>query len=337
MVQLKDIAKKLNLSVATVSKVINGKGRVSEATRDRVLKAIAESGYKPNELARSLRRQSSNTLGVIVPDLTNNFYANVIKGVEKIAWQNGYSVIVCNSDENIEKEKAYLDLLLQNKIAGLVMATVAGHTSMIRSYREANIPVVFFDNVPHSDENFDVVTIDNIRASYELTRHLIDQGTREIAFITGPLNQSTSYDRLTGFRRCMEDHGLQVKDKLVAVDEFKLESGYRIMRKWLADGERPEALFAANNFILYGAIRAITEAGLTIPDDIKVVCFDALDDTGLIRPEITTVMQPAYDIGVIAGEIIMRKEANKELKVFEKIVLEPKMYIRASSLGKPAR
>lgn len=332
MVQLKDIAKHLGLSVATVSKAINGKGRISSKTRERVLKAIEEFGYKPNEVARSLRKRTANTLGVIVPDLTNSFYANAIKGVEKIAWENGYSVIVCNSDEDMEKENAYLELLLQKQIAGLVIAMVGGDIKQLDQYKRAGIPVVFFDNMPQTDENYDVVTIDNVKASYQLTEHLIDQGYRDIAFITGPLHQSTSYDRLQGYQQCMKDNGISVKDKWVSVGEFKFEHGYQVMKKWLlSDVDRPQAVFAANNFILYGSFKAANEAGVKIPRDMAAVCFDAHDETGLFTPQITTVLQPAYDIGIIAGEIIMRKEKNK-ITLYEKIVLEPRMVIKESSL-----
>lgn len=333
MVQLKDIAKHLNLSVATVSKAINGKGRISAETRQRVLSAIEELGYKPNEIARSLRRRTANTIGVIVPDLTNIFYSNVIKGVEKVAWENGYSVIVCNSDEDAEKESAYLQLLLQHQIAGLVIAMVGREVKQLDPYKKAGIPVVFFDNMPKTKDNFDVVTIDNVKASYELTQHLIDQGHQNIAFITGPLHQSTAYDRLQGYQQCMKHHALSIEDKWVSTGEFKFEHGYKVMKKWLADEDKPQAVLAANNFLLYGVMKAAREAGLNIPNDLAVACFDAHDETGLICPQITSVLQPDYDIGVIAGEIIMRKEKNK-VTVYEKMILEPQMIIRESSLTK---
>lgn len=332
MVQLKDIAKHLNVSVATVSKAINGKGRISPETRERVLSAIEELGYKPNEIARSLRRRTANTIGIIVPDLTNIFYSNVIKGVEKVAWENGFSVIVCNSDEDTGKESAYLELLLQHQIAGLVIAMVGRDMKQLEYYKKAGIPVVFFDNMPQTNDNFDVVTIDNVKASYQLTQHLIDQGHRDIAFITGPLHQSTAHDRLQGYQQCMKSNGLTIEDKWISAGEFKLEHGYRAMKKWLSDGDIPQAVFAANNFLVYGVFKATKEAGLDIPKDIAVACFDARDETGLISPQITSVLQPDYDIGVIAGEIIMRKEKNK-LTVYEKMVLEPQMLVRESSLA----
>lgn len=330
-VQLKDIAKHLNISISTVSRVLNDTGRVNKDTRERILKAIKEFGYQPNEIARSLKRKSANILGVIVPDLSNSFYANVIKGVEKVARDNDHSVIVCNSDEDIQKEEEYVQLLLQKQVTGLVIATVGGNPELFEQYHRSGIPFVFIDNLPQTQENFDVVTIDNVKAGYELAKHLIDQGHERLAIITGPQNQSTAAERLQGFAKCLEENGLPVRDKWIGVGEFKRESGYSIMKSWLQQDELPTAIFAANDFLLYGAIKAILEKGLRVPHDIAAVCFDANDDTGLVKPQITSVIQPAHRIGSIAADIIMRKEKNKDLKVFEKVVLEPTLIINESS------
>jgi len=330
-VQLKDIAKRLNISISTVSRVINGTGRVNKDTKELILKTIKEMGYQPNEVARSLKRKSANTIGVIVPDISNSFYASVIKGVEKVARENEHSVIVCNSDEDIQKEEEYVQLLLQKQVTGLVIATVGGDPQLFEQYKRTGIPFVFFDNLPNTQENFDVVTIDNLKAGYELAKHLVEQGHEKLAILTGPQHQSSAAERLQGFRKCLEENGLSVRDEWIGVGEFRKESGYKIMGEWLKQDELPTAIFAANDFLLYGAIKAILEKGLSVPHDIAAVCFDANDETGLIRPQITSVVQPADMIGSIAGEIIMRKEKNKNMPVFEKIVLEPKLIINESS------
>ncbi|MCU6709631.1 LacI family transcriptional regulator [Paenibacillus sp. J5C_2022] len=331
-VQLKDIAKHLNISISTVSRVINGTGRVSAETRERILKAIKEFGYQPNEIARSLKRKSAHTLGVIVPDLSNSFYGNVMKGVEKVASENEHTVIVCNSGEDIGKEEEYVQLLLQKQVTGLVIATVGANMELFDQYKNSGIPIVFIDNMPQMKENFDVVTIDNAKASYDLTEHLIRQGHEKLAIITGPQNQSTAEERLQGFRSCMEQNGRLVREHWIGVGEFKRESGYSIMKSWLEQDEIPTAVFAANDFLLYGAIKAIIEKGLKIPQDIACVCFDANDETGLLRPQITSIIQPAEKIGSIAADIIMRREKNKDLKMFQKVVLEPTLIINESSL-----
>jgi len=331
---LKDIAEHLGISVSTVSRVINGKGRVGKETKERVLEAIKELNYQPNEIARSLKRQSTQTIGVIVPDISNAFYANVIKGIEKVARENEQSIIVCNSDENITLEEEYVQLLAQKQVIGLIIATVGGNAEIFKQYRQHELPIVFIDNLPQIEDNYDFVAIDNFNASYKLAEHLIDQGYRNFAIITGPLNQSTAAERLEGFIKCLKDNSIEINKKFMASGEFKLESGYSIMSKWLKEIDKPMALFAANNFLAYGAIKAINESGLKIPDDVAVVCFDAIDATGLMKPQITSVNQPAFEIGTIAASIILRKEKNKKIKAYERVILEPDLVINESSLVK---
>lgn len=330
-VQLKDIAKHLNVSVSAVSKTINGTGRVGKETRERILKAIEELGYQPNEVARSFKRKSTNSLGIIVSDLSNGFYSKVIKGIEKVASLNDHHVIVCNSDEDVGKEEEYVKLLLQNRVSGLVIATVGGDPEIFKPYIRSGIPFVFIDNAPQSWEEFNLVTIDNFQASYDLTRHMLDRGHRELAMITGPLNQSTARERKLGFERCLADHGVELKEEWIGSGEFKSATGYAIMSDWLKREGRPTALIAASDFLLYGAIRAMYENGLRIPQDMAVACFDADDETGMIRPRITSVVQPAYEIGAAAAEIIMRSKQGGGRQTAERIVLQPSVHLNESS------
>lgn len=332
-VQLKDLAKQLNVSVSTVSRTVNGTGRVGAKTRERILDAIKQTGYQPNEVARSLKRRSARTLGVVVADLSNSFYSKVIKGVEKVASENSYNVFVCNTDEEVGKEEEYIRVLLQNQVSGLVIATVGSDVRLFQSYIDSGIPFVFIDNLPSLDDHFNLVAIDNAKASRSITQHLVDQGHRKIAMMTGPLNQSTSSERMLGFRKCLEENGITPEERWIGVGTFKQEYGYRMMREWLLNEDRPTAVLAANDFLMYGAIKAIYERGLKIPEDIAVACFDANDETGLISPGITAIIQPAYEIGSIAAEIIMRREHDKGRKQYEKIELEPVLLLKQSSMG----
>lgn len=331
-IQLKDIAKHLNVSVSAVSKTINGTGRVGKETRERIMKAIEELGYQPNEVARSLKRKSANSLGVIVSDLSNPFYAKVIKGVENVASLHEHNVIVCNSDEDARKEEEYVKLLLQNRVSGLVIASVGGDPEALKPYIRSGIPFVFIDNEPRTSERCNLVTIDNFQASYEVARHLLDQGHRRLAIITGPLDQSTALERKRGFERCLADNGVALHERWVGSGAFKSAAGHAIMSEWLTRDERPTALFAANDFLLYGAVKALYEHGLRIPDDMAVACFDAEDETGLIRPKLTTVVQPAFEIGKAAAEIIMRGKQSDEPRTPERIVL-PTTFLRNESSG----
>ncbi len=335
---LKDIADRLGLSVGTISRALNGTGRVGDKTRASILKAAAELNYRPNDAARTLKKKSANVIGVIVPDISNNFFANVIKGIEDKAYSNSLMVIVCSSNADPEKEAGYVGMLIQKQIKGIIIASVGGNSpSLLRqNYGNTGITAVFIDNIPDKSNFFHIVTIDNVKAAYDVTSHLIDSGYSRIAAITGPVLQSTAAERLDGFIKCLTDKGITTGGRLVGMGDFGKESGYNIMKSWLESGEKPDALFAANNFMAYGAIKAILEKGLKIPDDIAVACFDAIDETGLVRPRLTSVIQPAFDIGsVAAGLIIDNRKRVYEADGGSKIILAPEIYI-GESTGKTA-
>ncbi len=336
--KLKDIADRLGLSVGTISRALNGMGRVGDNTRASILKAAAELNYRPNDAARTLKKKSANIIGVIVPDISNNFFANVIKGIEDKAYGNSHMVIVCSSNADPVKEAEYVGMLIQKQIKGIIIASVGGNSpSLLRqNCGNTGITAVFIDNIPDNSNLFHIVTIDNAKAAYDITTHLINCGYSRIAAITGPVLQSTATERLDGFLKCLGDKGITIGGSLVGMGDFGKESGYNIMKSWLESGEKPDALFAANNFMAYGAINAILEKGLKIPDDIAVACFDAIDDTGLIRPRLTSVIQPAFDIGSVAAELIIdNKKRGYEAEQGRKIILAPEFYI-GESTGKTA-
>lgn len=327
-VRLVDIAKHLNISVSTVSRVVNGKDRVSDETRKKVLKAIKEFNYSPNEIARSLRNRSSRTIGLIVPDISNEFFALLSKGAETVAKNNGYLIILCNSDYDEDMEKEYLEMLKKKQVEGIILATVCKDEEYFERILDSSIPAVFVDNLPQIKRNFNFVTIDNEKAAYDLTKYLIDSGYKEISIITGKLQETSALERLDGWKRAMKENGLKINNDFVGIGDFKFDSGYKIMKKMLEKSKRPQALLAANNNIAYGAIKAIREKGLDIPEDIYVVCFDATDNTGLMSIQIPSMVQPAEKIGEIALDIIIKrlngKEFdNNEFKIFDRIILEP--------------
>lgn len=329
-VRLKDIAEYLNISVSTVSRVINNKDRVDDMTREKVLKALKQFEYHPNEIARSLKSKNTKAIGVIVPDISNNYFAMVIKGIEAVIRQHGYYVIICNSDADLEKEEEYTNLLYKRSISGLIIAIGGRKADFLDLYKKSNIPVVFIENLPRVEGNYDYVTVDNVKAIRELTNHLINIGHRKLAMITGPLKESVSEERLAGWKKALVEHNISIKKRWIGIGDFTKESGYKIMQGFLKHEEVPTAIIAANNFLGYGAMHAIMDAGLKIPDDIALVCFDAIDFVGLIKPQLTSIIQPAEDIGKIAGEIIMRKIQHFGTKVVEKIILEPKLEIKES-------
>lgn len=331
-VKLADVAQKANVSVSTVSRVINNKDRVDEKTRKKVLDAINKLQYYPNDIARNMRGKGAKTVAVVVPDLSNYFYASVIKGIESIMRPKGYSILVCNSNEDIATEEQCMQMLLQKQISGMVIATVGGCDKFYKKYLSNGIPVVFFDNSPDTDESFDFVSIDNIKASRDLVEHLIGLGHREIAVLTGPQSETSARERLHGWKTTMEHNNLPVVEEQICIGEFTIESGAKLMRTILNSGRRPTAVFAANNFLAYGAIQTISEANLKIPEDIAVACFDAIDHTGLMRPKITTAVQPSEEIGTVAGDLLINKIENPKMTMFQKIILEPKLLINESTV-----
>ncbi|NLB43076.1 MAG: LacI family transcriptional regulator [Clostridiales bacterium] len=322
-VKLADIAKHLGISVSTVSRVINEKDRVSDDTRRRVQEAVEELNYRPNEIARSLRKRNSMTIGVIVPDLSNNFFNLLTKGATMVAKDNNYLTILCNSDYDQKMEQDYMNLLIQKQVDGVILATVSKEKKYFQNIINRRHPVVFVDNLPDEELKYNYVTIDNEKASYDLTNHMIQRGYKEIAILTGNLHETSAVKRLQGWKNAMTSHGLSINEKLIGIGDFQIESGYKMMMAMLNRKKRPHALLAANNYLAYGAIKAAQAKGLSVPGDLYVVCFDAVDNTGLMNIKIPSIIQPAQKIGEVAADTLINRTKNKYYSVYDNIILEP--------------
>ena len=329
-VRLKDIAEKLNISVSTVSRVVNNKNYVKPETREMVLKAINELNYTPNQIARSLKKKSTNTIGIVVPDISEDFFAYVIKGMDNVFSSNGYTIILCDTGENPQKEELYLNLLIEKQIDGVILATVNKNSEGFDCLFNNKIPVIFIDNLPNIKRNYDSVIIDNSKASYIAIEHLFKLGHRKIGIITGKLHETTGYERLVGYRRAYMDHNIEFDEELIRTGDYKEKSGYENMKSLLESGKQITAVYVVSSKMTYGAIKAIKDKGLRIPEDIAVVGFDVHDISGLISPGITTILQPEESIGRVAAELMMKRLQNKEDTLSQKIVLEPRLEIRGS-------
>ncbi|HWR22067.1 MAG TPA: LacI family DNA-binding transcriptional regulator [Feifaniaceae bacterium] len=325
MVKLTDIAKELGLSVSTISRVVNGRDRVDPHTRQMVQRALREHAYEPNEVARSLRLKDAKTIGIIIPDITNTYYSAVIKGVESVCREYGYSALVCNTDESTEREEDALKLLLKKQISGLVIASIGKNEELLQSYVSTGVPVVCFDNILPDFSGADCVSIDNIAAARRLTQELLARGYKKIGMIAGPLNQSTGIDRLRGYQQALEGAGIPAAESWIGEGDFKMQSGYEQMCRILMLPRRPEAVVVANNYMAYGAIRALRESEYRIPEDMAVAAFDCIDDTGLISPRISSVVQPAVEIGAQAARLIMERILEKIEGRYAFITLQPQM------------
>lgn len=322
-VKLEDIAKMLDISVSTVSRALSGNGRVGAKTRERVLKAVRESDYTVNAVARSLRLRDAKNIGIVVPDITNIFFSTVIKGAQQVCRENGYTLMVCNSDENADYEDEALHMLLEKQVSGLILASVGGGAEVVRQYDRLGVPVVYIDNIPENVEVRDMVSIDNHAAAYDLTQAMIDRGYRDVGMITGPRSQSTGLLRYQGFVKALENAGIPLRTEWVREGDFRMESGYARMKELLQLSPRPRAMIFGNNYLAYGAMNAIREAGLSVPGDIAVASFDAKDHTGLITPLITSINQPVQQIGEQAAEIIFSRLSGEDENPSIEIMLEP--------------
>lgn len=321
--KLKDIADQLGLSVTTVSRALSGQGRVKKETCERVMQLARESHYTVNSLARSLRLSDARSIGVVVPDISNSFFAAVIKGAQEICHENDYMLIVCNSDENAKYEEEALKTLLEKQISGLIVATVGGCPGVLSKYSSTNLPVVYIDNEPLGAKEYDLVSIDNFSAASRLTRAILERGYTKIGMITGPRGQSSAEMRYTGFCQALTENGIGVRDEWVSQGEFSLEAGFESMKKILSLPERPEAMLFANNKLAFGAVKAIKEAGLSIPGDMAVASFDAYDPTGLFSPQIASLNQPAEEIGKRACMMIVEKLNDINIQNGRHVFLEP--------------
>ena len=331
-ITIRDVARRAGVAPITVSRVINNSGYVSQTTRTRVEAAIDELGYVPNMLGPSLRFKQTMTLAVVLTDITNPFWTTVTRGVEDIAQANGYSTILCNTDESEEKQDQYLHMLLRRRIDGMVLVPASSSPKPIQLLKKQGIPVVLLDRVV-PDVDVDLVRADSESGAYNLTRYLRTLGHERIVMLSGPQDVSTAVDRANGFRQAMRDTGLEVDDSQILWGEYTQESGYRLAIQALQMTPPPTAVFAANNFIAIGAMRAFHDADLQVPDDIALICIDDVPPELTIKPFFTVARQPAREMGQQAARLLLDRVKGKATQPCQQIVLPTEMIIRASSGG----
>jgi LacI family transcriptional regulator len=335
MSTISDVARLAGISAMTVSRVINNSGDISPETRERVEKAIADLGYVPNALARSLRFKQTKTLALVLTDITNPFFTTLARGVEDAASQQGFSVIFCNTDESESKEAEYLNVVLQKQVDGVLLVPASCSGDSVTFLQEHKATVVVLDR-RMSDVKVDTVRCNSEEGAYQLTRHLLDLGHTRIAILSGPPSVSTATDRVAGYRRALAEAGPESHAELVYHGEYIITSGYRMALQALLVTPRPTALLAANNFITSGAFRAVREAGLRVPEDISIVSFDDLPMASDVGPFLTVAAQPAYEMGRRATELLLTRLSGEETAEPQEIILPIKIIVRGSSAPPPA-
>jgi LacI family transcriptional regulator len=329
-VRMRDVATRAGVSAATVSRALNNRPTVDPQLADRVRKVAADLGYEPNRVARSLRRQAGSVWALIISDIENPFFTSVARGVEEVALHEGFSVVLCNTDENIARERRYLDVVLAEQAAGVIIAPASDRTD-ISVLRDHDVPVVTLDRRIRGAQ-VDSVVVDNYAGARQATSHLLGAGYWRIACISGPSKLTTATERRKGYAAALRAAGQEVDRRWVRQTDFRVEGGYVAAGELLDLAEPPDAFFVANNLMAAGAMRALRERGIDVPEKVGVVGFDDSPWAPLMAPALTIVEQPTYLLGTEAARLLRRRLADRSAAV-EAVTLPTELRVRDSSRG----
>jgi len=324
----KDVAQLAGVSVATVSRALNNLPDVSDDTRAKVLWAAEQLGYRPSRVARRLRVQVSQILGLIVSDVANPFFPSVVRGIEDVAHAHGYTLLLCNSDEDPAKESLYADVLLAEKVAGVITVPTREDSLAYKSLSSHGIPIVVMDRRLRVLD-VDTVLVENRKGAYAGVQHLIQLGHRRIGLISGPMEITTGRERHEGCANALSDYGIPLDNSLVRIGDFKQQSGYRQAYELLDVSPAPTAIFVANNLMALGALSAIREKGLVIPRDVAFISFDDMACARVLDPPLTVVAQPTYELGHSAAELLLERIADRTRPTVH-LELQTRLIVRES-------
>jgi LacI family transcriptional regulator len=329
---MKRIAGELGVSITTVSKVLNNREDIGHATRARVLAKVAELGYQPNAVARSLTLRRTRTLGVVIPDLMHSFFVEIVAGLETVASARGYGLLLCSSNEDPARERAGLEMLRHRQVDGVILASVnaTGNTDLLQRLAALNVGLVMIDRDDHPTVTCDRVLTDDVKVGQLATGHLIEQGRTAIAHITGP-PIAHARRRAEGYRAALKQHRIRQRPEWVVRGGFMERDGYRAMKKLLALETRVDAVFAANDPAAIGAMKAIWDAGLRVPDDIAIVGAGQIALGDLLRVGLSTVGWSRDEQGRRAAELLLNRIGPEPSDQFRTIVIEPHLIVRRSS------
>lgn len=326
---IKKIAQLANVSTATVSKVINGKDKyISEATKLKILKIVEQEGYVPNGIAKSLKIKKTKTIGIIIPDVMNLFFSELARGVEDAAEKRGYTVILCNSDNKESKEEKYIQMLQEKKVDGIIITAPENRTH--QSIKIQDIPLVLVDRDigTQTDQKIGRITVDNRDGAYKATKYLIENGCREIGMISSNYKNKPSADRIKGYEKALDESKINIEQNKIFLENYTIESGYNGAKKILKETE-VDGIFCGNDLIAIGAIKALREKDIRIPEQVKIIGFDDIQISQYMDPPLTTIRQPIYQMGEESVKMLISLIKNKG-KNLEK-VLQTKLIQRGSA------
>ena len=333
MATIVEVAKRANVSIATVSNVIRGTRRVSPKLTERVPKAIRELNYYPNELARSLKVRQTRMLAMVLPDITNPFFPEIIRGAEDTAFERGYFLMTANTDEQIGRERRIFTALRSYRMDGILLAPARGtDTSHLKSMLDAGVALVCLDRTVPGVKT-DAVLLDNVRGARECVRHMIQKGHRQIAIITGSLGLQTGRERLRGYEDALREADIPIENNRVFEGDFRFDSGYRFGKQLLQQKVRPTAVFVCNGVMTLGVLKAFEELNVRCPQDIALATFDDLSVDGPFHPHLTTVVQPSYEMGARATGILIDRIEGHINKEPSTVRVAPTLIVRESTEG----
>jgi LacI family transcriptional regulator len=328
MANIREVAKRAGVSIATVSHVFNDTRPVSEEVRQRVTQAAADLRYYPNHLARSLTTKKTGTVGMVVSDMSNPFFAELIHGVERTLSAHQYNLMICNTEDNPYKEEEYLRLLMAKRVDGIVAAAASEKWVTLQVAEASAFPLVFVD-LRVDGVLGPVVCGANEDGAYRGVSHLIADGHRSIGILAGMPGMSTMRDRLAGYRRALAEHGVPHEERLVKFSRLETEAATQQMKVLMAEAPRPSAVFLNNNLLALGALIALQEIGLSCPEEVALVCFDDVPWMRISEPPLTVLRQPNYEMGAMAGQLLLQQLRGESVPRTT-ITLQPELIVRQS-------
>ena len=330
MTTIYDIARKVGVSTATVSRALSNTGSVNRALKNEILQVARDMNYRPNSFARGLVTKESHIIGLIMPDISNPFFPAVARGVEDVANESGYNVLLCNTDGSANKETDYVNILRSRQVDGVIFTTSQVNSKNARALVEAGVPVVLADR--RTNMACDSVVADNVGGAYKAVRHLTGLGHTRIGIITGPSGMATSEERIDGYRRALLESDIAVTHELICEGDYRQHSGYECVCRLLKSPKPPTAVFACNDLMAVGAMLALEDHGLEVPKDVAVVGYDDIVIASVTRPRLTTVAQPKYEMGAVACRLLIERFRSPE-RPHQSIALESQLVIRESSVA----
>ncbi|WP_430784727.1 catabolite control protein A [Virgibacillus flavescens] len=324
-----DVAREANVSMATVSRVVNGNPNVKPTTRKKVLATIETLGYRPNAVARGLASKKTTTVGAIIPDISSIFFAELARGIEDIATMYKYNIILSNSDQNKDKELQLINTMLEKQVDGIIFMGGTITDEHVNQFKTSSVPVVLAATYDESN-TIPSVNIDYEQASYEATKFLLDKGNKDVAFISGEDDTLINKQKYAGYQKAFKDASITIKDEYVIKGDYTYDSGIEAFKELYALESNPSAIFVSSDEMALGVIHGAQDKGLTVPGDIEVFGFDNTRLASMVRPTLSTIVQPMYDIGAVAMRLLT-KYMNKEDVSEKKVVLPHRIVERNST------